>query len=1045
MSERLLRYLKIGCPGLILLSFGLFLFTLSEGAYPGESASLIAYHTGLDPFDTLLQPVWGLVARLVALISGNDFVTWLNVFSALCGALSVGLLFVLVAGIPHDRTLEEERSRFSASRVQALSGLAAALFFLFSIPFWSVANRAHYATFDVLLMLICTWLLMRVWIVKSRRLLYFFAFLYGVGMVQSAAFILAAPVFAVLILYRLFERNMIAWRLLLTIAGWALLGFILILPAALRFYFTPAYEWRSISGFPELVWILIRDQGRTALSATRQVGWLLLLLVNILPWLAVVAINKTGSKDRSKQFGSILLHVIVLGLGGILLFNIPPSPMAIMGDGSQLVFAYLVSAVWFGYVIGYWYILIGYAGVQNASFNDHPWRAVARIGWLALVGVAVVLSGMRNFSFADARGARSANLFAEAVLDGMEDREWLISNGFLDANVYIAAAQRQKEVIILNPRLANIPAYLKYMASLTDEQRLQGLAQLGLWPFMREWLETDTDIEDRLAVMDDPSIWLDNDFYPIPSLAVFVGQREVVPLDEVDAYLQRHRELWQAFLTIPVVSEEKVASMYDRWTRRHISRMANNVGVYLEDHELSDAAFESYATARLLDEHNISALMNQLNLAIREERPDADDLDVALDELLESREGRPSLWALSANYGFVRDPQAFVRQGLSWAMSGRLRTAVRDVERAMAMTGGDPQLQRLLATLYLRGDRVEEGEQFYLQMLEEDPEDTQALSTLFRSALARGDGDLAEQYWERLVELGIPAEALAVEFVALKMIQGENEEARRLLQAHVRNHPKDARAWALLVMVAERDQDQELMTRTLAQLTQLDDPAPEIRQQIARAQVYMGYLSAARDTLNRILRSNPAHVSSLEQILRLDVMEGDQDAAQRHVQMLLSFDSGHPLGNYILSTLQAARGDYALAETSLRRSLQRLEMPEALNDLAWMLQMRGAYEEAYPLARRAMEMNPRNPASWSTLGRTLLHLGRVEEASEALHQAIQLSPDHPVIKLNLVELYKEQGLRADAIALLVEVEAQLTMLPESDRLRALTLSTQLRQ
>lgn len=1044
MSKRLLRNVKIAFPVLVLLSLGLFLFTLSDGAYPGESAGLIAYHTGLDPFDTLLQPVWGMLARMIAIVSGVAFVTSLNLFSVVCGALSVGLLFVLVALIPHDRTIEEERSRFSASGVQTISGVAAALFYLYSIPFWSVANRAHYATFDVLLMLICTSMLVGVWILKSRKLLYAFAFVYGVGMVQSAAFILAAPVFAVLILYRLFERNMISWRLILTIAGWALLGFALILPAALRFYFTPAYEWRGIGGFHELLWILLRDQGRTALAAVRQVGWLLVLLVNILPWLVVVAVNKTGSKDKSKRFGSMLLHAIVFVLGVILLFNIPPSPMAIIQDGSQLVFAYLVSAVWFGYVIGYWYIVIGHMGIKNPD-SEHPWRKISRYAWLILIAIAVMVSGVRNYELADARGGRSANIFADAVLDGMDGRNWLISNGFLDANIYIAASQRGKDVIILNPRFANIPAYLQYIASLTDDLRLQGLAQLGMGPFLREWLDTDPEIEPRLAVLDDPSIWLDNDFYPVPSLAVFVGQREAHPPIDVEIFMQRHRELWRTFLELPTLPDDRMAAIYDRWIRRHVSRLANNVGVFLEDHAFADAAFESYSSARSLDSRNISARMNQLNLAMREDRPEAEELDAELEDFLESLEGRLSLWALSAHYGFIRDPQAFVQQGMSWALSGRVRTAARDVERAMGLTGANPQLQRLLATLYLRGDRIEEGEQMYLQILGENPEDVHALSTLFRATLARGDAGQAEEYWKRLTGLGISLEALTVELVTLRLIQGQNDEARQLLEAHLRNRGDDARAWALLVLIAEQERDQELMARTLAQLTRLNNPAPEIRQQIARAQMFMGYLAAARDTLNRIIRSNPAHIGALEQILRLDVMEGDQDAALRHVQMLLSVDSGNPFGNYLLGTLQVARGDYALAENSIRRSLQRQEMPEALSDLAWLLQMRGAYQEAYPLARRAMELNPRNAATWSTLGRILLQLGRMDEASEALHQAIQLQPEHPVIKLNLVELYERQHLRADARNLLDEVMAVITMLPEEDRQRALTVSTRLRQ
>lgn len=1027
------------------LALVVYIVTMSRGPFPGESATLIAYHTGLDPFDTMLQPVWGLFVRLLAILPAGDLAWRLNLFSAICAALSVALLFQIVSDIPHNKSLEENRSDFPGYRAQAVSGIVAALFFAFCVPLWTAATRAHYLTFDALLLLICTRVLMTTWTpeeVRSRRL-FAFALLYGIGMVESTAFILAAPAYGIFILFRLWRDGVLNLRLVLRMIAWGGAGLLIILPTALRYYFTSSYEWREMDGFHHLLWVIIRDHGRVAISSARQLGWMLLLLTTVAPWFVVMTSIQNPTADRSSRIGSLLMHGVVTLLAAALLLNLPPAPMAVLADGIHLTLPYLVAAIWIGYIAGYWYAL---------SYNRKPydttvsrWRKPIRVVWLLLLATGLAGAAWQNAPLADGRPSRMANIFAEGVLDGMGDRTWLVSNGALDSNLRILAARRGRELIIINPRLGGMPPYRRYLKSLfEDDMRRRGLAQLGPGPLLSDWLQTDPDIDQQLAVLAMPDLWVEAGFYPQPDHAVFLGTRRD-RMEPDPEFLDRNLGFWAALQAFPPVPEDHPAHRFNGWMRSHASRVANNTGVYLEDVGRSEEALNCYVAARELDPENISALLNQLNVVARLNRPELTALQEKLETLLAGREGKLNLWALSANYGYVRDPQAFVSQGLTWAMSGRIRSAVAEIERAAGLAGMDPRLQHLLGELYVRGDRAQEGEAIYQEILAANPDDPMALLNLARLALTTGRLDDAESYLDRIRGLDVPFHQWAVEHVMLDILEGKTDAAREQLGRHLRDHPRDARAWGLQLFLARQDGDEEQIDKVLVEMRRAAGSDPNILLVVAQTEMERGRLQAARDLLSRLRDAHPGHIAVLEQLLRLDVAEVNQESARRHVERLLGLDPGNALGNYILGSLQIAQRDFALAEQSLRRSLERNQMPEAMNDLAWLLQDRGELHEAHHWARRALEVQPQNPNAWSTLGVIQRKLGNLTGAAESLHQALQMRPDHPLIKLNVVELYEEKGLRNEALALLDEVMTAISLLPEDERRRALDLSARLRR
>jgi tetratricopeptide (TPR) repeat protein len=90
--------------------------------------------------------------------------------------------------------------------------------------------------------------------------------------------------------------------------------------------------------------------------------------------------------------------------------------------------------------------------------------------------------------------------------------------------------------------------------------------------------------------------------------------------------------------------------------------------------------------------------------------------------------------------------------------------------------------------------------------------------------------------------------------------------------------------------------------------------------------------------------------------------------------------------------------------------------------------MLGRFDEALPLARRAVDLDPLNANSWAFLGETEFFMGQLDEAAGDLKKALQLSPDAWDGPLLLSQIYVMQGRPNDALP---EIE-----LVRSDLMRA---------
>src|SRR5919206_3885344 len=91
---------------------------------------------------------------------------------------------------------------------------------------------------------------------------------------------------------------------------------------------------------------------------------------------------------------------------------------------------------------------------------------------------------------------------------------------------------------------------------------------------------------------------------------------------------------------------------------------------------------------------------------------------------------------------------------------------------------------------------------------------------------------------------------------------------------------------------------------------------------------------------------------------------------------------------------------------SVFQSEDRLRLKRVRSEKAIQLAMQNRWEEAAELNRQMLELFPNDVDTFNRLGKSLLELGRYEEALEAYQQAHRLDPTSTIAQRNIQRLEK---------------------------------------
>lgn len=1001
------------------LAFLLYYVTLSRGPFPGESANLMVSYLGLNPMGVSGHLVWSWLVKAVESLSVGTVSFRLNLLSAVCAAGVVALFFRVVADAVWAVIPVTDLNERAANRASLLAALAGSVALAGCMPFWTAGTRFMPASFDLLVLLLLARLLMR--FVQHVGVLpgLILALLYGVFMTEFATLIVFAPLVIAGVLYALWYNGELRWGRVLPLVGAMAVGLTMYFAEASRLNGTLAFQLGGEGEYWTALYLVIKGQYQLILRSLPQIGWLLVILVGIIPWLAVLVVARRGLNEE-RDWGLYILHAILTGVVVAVLFNVPFAPWVILGPWRLLVTPYVLLAFTYGYLTAYW-CLFPRLFTQNTEEYETGRNWFREYGGLFPAGLllaAAVAAGVLNFPAADARQAGPLNDYARSVVSTAAGHEWLVTDGALDGNIQIAAREQGTLLKCFNLQQGNNVLYMQCLARAFSDVRLRSLAEVDGFAFLREWMASDEQFSKKVAFVGFADLWLAGGLQPLPDVVLVEGGKSTEGLD-LAALWARNQAFWKSAFIAKLREgprDNPMVAGLSAHVLRHLSLMANNLGVVLEDAGWRSQAYESYSQARLMDSNNVSALLNQLSLVQSGfTAPDAERVKEDFTELNKTLKQKLQIWSLSRVYGYVRMPEAYANLGMTWAFSGQPGMAVAGYKRAIELAPDrKDQLSQGLAMAYLAQDQTAAGEDILKDLLAKDPKNAQLLLSMARLAAQKSRFDEAAALLDRALKAGVPKDRIALEYAVMHLAAGEAGKARVILQELVDLHPDYTTAWSMLAVVLIQQNDVKALEECERKLGRVKGQDFMTTVVLAEMALRRARYTEARTYIDQALGMRPNTPVLLDMLLRLDVQEGRRDLAGVHIRSLLVQDPGHAFANQVLASMQLERKEYAQAENSLRKSLERKKDPNVMNDLAWVLEEKGDLGEAEALVNEALAVNDKIGTAWDTLAVIRMKRGKLPEAGEAFKKAMALAADNPSVQVHMAQYYEKSGSPAKA-------------------------------
>ena len=965
---------------LAAVSAVIYFASLADYAFPGESARLMVFWRGLDVPDA---PPYPLMAVFAKLLGGG------NLIAPVCGVVSVVLGYLLVSAFVSSRLKgagEETRG------VPVVAGAVAAAVYMLSPAVRSAATHLDPRLFDF------TWALatcaLALPFLRLKRLAWLFALLVavlaGLGFCDSALLLAFAPFHLALVVAvsRAAGRRPYVPLMLYVFA------FIL---SALVFL-----GWAGCG-----VGDALSRTAREMSAYTSTPGWLFVALFATLPF--VTALFAAGRAFAEKPgvvqwtFHGALAFIAVLSVATKL------SPSALMEPYGRLPVATSAFAA-------------GLSGYLAAWLWMRRRTAAGLAGGGVFAFVLAVTCVWNLFTFDGDRGA-FADALARRVVGDLGDRRWFVSDGLLDSHVALVAADAGKDVHVVSLSRDLDEKYLARLGDVVRDEQVGGdrngelllSLTLGVLPFLQDWFASDPAAAKGVAIWGAPDIWYSANISPVPELLFFGADESRVPdwgaWAELDKVLAAPKG-WGSY------RDRAVADPVDRFRyalRRHVGFVANNRGVWLQDRHRDDDAWKMYELVlNEIDHDNICAIFNEVGMvgakhpqAVAKQR----DLERMLRAAVDDANRRYILWRLSAFYGYIRNPDIFIRLGHAWARSGRPGDALAQIRRAIDFVPTDRRavLLNMMAALYASAHDERQSREIYEKVLARDARDHDALIGLMRLELLDGNSAKAIEYLQRAAEVSGDGKRAKIELAMVALMKNDVAGAKRLVRAAADADPKDPQCWSLLAAAtiqqidAEKDAakraalQKELEQSILPTMEKLAGGVQDYYIQVTRGFVLLKKgeekRREARDAFLAASRDRPDITVAQNLVLGLDISLDDKPGAETHAKDVLRRNRRDPLANYVMGSLALGRGDTDGAITYLRRAADAPQpVPLALNDLAEALRRVRDYASAERYARKAVAAAPALYVVWETLGSILMDRGtNLDEAESCIRRACDLS------------------------------------------------------
>ncbi len=690
------------------------------------------------------NPIFFIVTQPFHWLPAAQIPVALNVFSAVCAALTLGLLARSVALLPHDRTdaqRRREQSPFSLLTIRHawLPPVFAVVACGLQLTFWEYATNYTGDMFGLLLFAFVIWSLLEYRLDEHEWRLFLAAFVYGAGMTNDWAMVCYFPAFLAAIIWirglSFFHPRFLGRMFLCGLAG---ISFYLLLPLVV-----------AISGqVPITFWQLLhlnlsaQFSVFTAFFENGEVRKTLALmsLSSLVPVL-MLSIRWHSTFGDTSQMGRALaslmfhfVHAVFLILCVWVFFDPPFSPRE-RGFGLTL---YYLSALGVGYYSGYFLLVfrreLGTRFLPRGTPQFNFWNFLAvTVVWL------LFFAALAGLVYKNAPQVRAANndtfqRYTSLVVENLPRTGGiLLSDDWRRLYLTEAALARDgraKDFVFLDTQSMVLPAYHHFLHEKYPK----------LWPDTFHAWDTNTIGPLQLVVLLTTLARTNELYYLHPSFGYYFEQFYMEPhglvyrlktlpadtllpplpdSDEIDANeafwaraeMQAFKPIERALAAPPPEESRSWGETMLAWLHARqehdlnaivaggfYSRSLDYWGVELQRAGNLAIAAEHFQMAQKLNPDNGVARINlQFNHSLQAgEKVPVDLAKTTLDQF-----GKYNSWSAVLDVGGPFDEPSFCfANGLVWIRNGFLRQALALFNRVCQLEPGNLPAHLWLVQLY---------------------------------------------------------------------------------------------------------------------------------------------------------------------------------------------------------------------------------------------------------------------------------------------------------------------------------------------------------
>ena len=362
--------------------------------------------------------------------------------------------------------------------------------------------------------------------------------------------------------------------------------------------------------------------------------------------------------------------------------------------------------------------------------------------------------------------------------------------------------------------------------------------------------------------------------------------------------------------------------------------------------------------------------------------------------------------------------------------------AQSNLSSVLRVSPNHPVARRLLVMSFLAQRDAQRAKEVLGPLLDSYPKSPEVLSLAGQVSLLAGDFDASSEYFSQVVGLQ-PEDAKARTRLGISQLAQGNLD-KGLADLTTASHLDQNAGYAdiAIIMTLLRDRQYEKALEAQQALEKKLPDSALTHNLKAGILLGKGDVSGARAALERALELQPTFLAAVTNLARLDVRDGNLDAARRRYGKVIDIDASNVGAHLALAELEMASGG---SISSVRKHYENAISadPEAVAPkqrlVAYLLQTRQT-KEALALAREMQVAKPNDAVTLRLLGLAQLAVGEHEQASASFQKLVERMPDRGGYWLDLGRAQLASGNMTGAKQSLARATTVSPQLYEAQRL-----------